>query len=88
MSLAKKIKKVGIIAGNCDGFVGNTIMKFAEGCFSTFSEMIREKIMAKTRYKIGAGMIKPALDEIRNKLSDMGIEIEDTPDGTIWRNED
>ena len=24
-------------------------------------------------------------DEIRNKLSDMGIEIEDTPDGTIWR---
>ena len=52
----------------CDGFVGNTIMKFAEGCFSTFSEMIREKIMAKTRYKIGAGMIKPALDEIRNKF--------------------
>ena len=24
-------------------------------------------------------------DEIRNKLSDMGIEIEDTSDGTIWR---
>ena len=24
-------------------------------------------------------------DEIRNKLSGMGIEIEDTPDGTIWR---
>ena len=24
-------------------------------------------------------------DQIRNKLSDMGIEIEDTPDGTIWR---
>ena len=24
-------------------------------------------------------------DEIRNKLTDMGIEIEDTPNGTIWR---
>ena len=24
-------------------------------------------------------------DEIRNKLSEMGIEIEDTPNGTIWR---
>ena len=24
-------------------------------------------------------------DEIRDKLNNMGIEIEDTPDGTIWR---
>ena len=24
-------------------------------------------------------------DEIRNKLTEMGIEIEDTPNGTIWR---
>ena len=24
-------------------------------------------------------------DKIRNKLSEMGIEIEDTPNGTIWR---
>ena len=24
-------------------------------------------------------------DEIREKLSEKGIEIEDTPDGTIWR---
>ena len=68
MNLGKKINKVSVCVGVCDGFVGNTIMKFAEGCFSTFSEMIREKIMAKTRYKIGAGMIKPALDEIRNKF--------------------
>ena len=26
-------------------------------------------------------------DEIRDELKSMGIEIEDTPDGTIWRNE-
>ena len=49
----------------CDGFVGNTIMKFAEGCFSTFSEMVKMNIMSKARYKIGAGMIKPALDALR-----------------------
>jgi glycerol-3-phosphate acyltransferase PlsX len=49
----------------CDGFVGNTIMKFAEGCFTTFSEMVRKNIMSKARYKIGAGMIKPALDALR-----------------------
>ena len=24
-------------------------------------------------------------DEIRDKLTEIGIEIEDTPDGTIWR---
>ena len=24
-------------------------------------------------------------DEIRNKLTELGIEIEDTPNGTIWR---
>ena len=24
-------------------------------------------------------------DEIRNKLSNMGIDIEDTPNGTIWK---
>ena len=24
-------------------------------------------------------------DEIRNKLIEIGVEIEDTPDGTIWR---
>ena len=49
----------------CDGFVGNMIMKFAEGCFTTFSEMVRKNIMSKARYKIGAGMIKPALDGLR-----------------------
>ena len=24
-------------------------------------------------------------DQIRNKLTELGIEIEDTPNGTIWR---
>ena len=51
----------------CDGFVGNTIIKFAEGCIMSFAEMIKEKIITKNRYKIGAQMLQPALKEIRNR---------------------
>jgi len=51
----------------CDGFVGNTLIKFAEGWVSTFSDMIRGKIHDKLSFKIGAVLIKPALEEIRNQ---------------------
>lgn len=51
----------------CDGFVGNTIIKFAEGCISSFAEMIKEKIASKNRYKIGAQILQPALEEIKNR---------------------
>lgn len=51
----------------CDGFVGNTLIKFAEGWVQSFAEMIKKKILSKARYKIGAQMIQPALEEIRNK---------------------
>ena len=52
----------------CDGFVGNTIIKFAEGWITSFADMIKQKIMSKARYKIGAQMIQPALEEIRNQF--------------------
>ena len=51
----------------CDGFVGNTLIKFAEGWTTTFSNMIKDKIKDKIRYKAGAWLIKPALDDIQNK---------------------
>ena len=51
----------------CDGFVGNTLIKFAEGWMNTFSNLIKHKIKHKIRYKIGAGLIKPALEEIKNQ---------------------
>ena len=38
----------------CDGFVGNTIIKFAEGWILSFADMIKIKIMSRARYKIGA----------------------------------
>lgn len=43
----------------CDGFVGNTILKFAEGLSKTLVEIIRDEI-TKGMYKIAAAMlIKP-----------------------------
>ncbi len=51
----------------CDGFVGNTLIKFAEGWTTTFSNMIKDKIKDKIRYKAGAWLIKPALDDIQNQ---------------------
>ena len=51
----------------CDGFVGNILIKFAEGWINTFSNLIKNKINDKITYKIGAGLIKPALEEIKNQ---------------------
>ena len=51
----------------CDGFVGNTLIKFAEGWITTFSNLIKDKINNKISYKIGASLIKPAMEEIRNQ---------------------
>jgi glycerol-3-phosphate acyltransferase PlsX len=51
----------------CDGFVGNTLLKFAEGWISTFGSLIKEKIGNKLTYRLGAALLKPALDDIRNQ---------------------
>jgi glycerol-3-phosphate acyltransferase PlsX len=51
----------------CDGFVGNILIKFAEGWINTFSNLIKNKINDKITYKIGAGLIRPALEEIKNQ---------------------
>ena len=53
----------------CDGFVGNTLIKFAEGWISTFSNMIKNKIKYRMRFKMGAWMIKPALIDIQNQYN-------------------
>ncbi len=51
----------------CDGFVGNTLLKFAEGWISTFGNLIKAKISEKISYKIGAAFFKPALEDIRSQ---------------------
>ncbi len=51
----------------CDGFVGNTIIKFAEGWISLFSDMVKNKIEEKFSYKLGAKMLTPVLDAISSQ---------------------
>lgn len=48
----------------CDGFVGNTIIKFAEGWISLFTEMVKNKIDKKYTFKLGAKLLNPVLDAI------------------------
>jgi cysteinyl-tRNA synthetase len=47
------------------------------------SEFIEKLINDRNQARASKAFNKA--DEIRNKLSEMGIEIEDTPNGTIWR---
>ena len=51
----------------CDGFVGNTILKFGEGWLNIFSNTIRSGIERSWRYKLGGLLIKPVFDKIKKK---------------------
>ena len=46
-------------------------------------EFIEELIQKRAEARLSKDFAKA--DEIRNQLSDMGVEIEDTPSGTTWR---
>jgi glycerol-3-phosphate acyltransferase PlsX len=48
----------------CDGFVGNTIIKFVEGWVTLISDLVQLKIKEKISYKIGAKMLYPILQSI------------------------
>lgn len=52
----------------CDGFVGNTLLKFAEGWMTTFSREIKSSIGGRLRYQIGAFMLKPVFQQISKKF--------------------
>lgn len=52
----------------CDGFVGNTLLKFGEGWINVFSNEIRAQIMNRFRYKLGAWLINPVFKGIRKKF--------------------
>ncbi len=51
----------------CDGFVGNTIIKFAEGWITLFSGLVKNKIKEKMSYQIGAKLLYPGIESILNK---------------------
>ena len=51
----------------CDGFVGNTILKFGEGWMNVFYNSIKSGIGSSLRYKLGGLLIKPILNNIKKK---------------------
>ena len=53
----------------CDGFVGNVVLKFAEGLASTIFKMIKEEITdGGVMAKIGALLLKPTLKKLAKRL--------------------
>jgi len=52
----------------CDAFVGNIILKYAEGAFKGVFVMLREELMAKFRTKMGGLLAKPAFRRIRKRF--------------------
>lgn len=51
----------------CDGFVGNTILKFGEGWLNIFYGSIKKGIAQSLRYKIGGYLIKPIFNDIKKR---------------------
>ena len=52
----------------CDGFVGNVILKHTEGFAKSLFKMMKTEMMASTRTKLGAAMVKPALMKVKDKM--------------------
>lgn len=52
----------------CDGFVGNVVLKVAEGLAKMFGGELRRALTSDWRAKIGALILKPALGRFKKRL--------------------
>jgi glycerol-3-phosphate acyltransferase PlsX len=52
----------------CDGFVGNVVLKVAEGLAKMFGGELRRALTSDWRAKIGALILKPALTRFKKRL--------------------
>ena len=52
----------------CDGFVGNVVLKVAEGLAKMFGGELRKAFTSTPRAKIGGLMLKPSMQGLRSKL--------------------
>lgn len=52
----------------CDGFTGNMILKVFEGVAGTIFGILKEKIMATTRTKIGGLLLKPVFNSFKKQF--------------------
>ena len=53
----------------CDGFVGNVLLKVAEGVAEAVFGTIRNALAQRLLYKIGAGLCMPAFRRLRKELN-------------------
>ena len=51
----------------CDGFVGNTLLKFAESWVSFFTDEIKLRMDEKVSFQVGAKLIKPLFKDLQKK---------------------
>lgn len=51
-----------------DGFAGNVALKTMEGTGEAMFALMKEAFLSNTRSKLGAGLLKPALRELKKKL--------------------
>jgi glycerol-3-phosphate acyltransferase PlsX len=59
--------KVDVVV--CDGFVGNVLLKTAEGVSEAVIQTMRGKLKARWIYRLGAMLCRPALREMVQELS-------------------
>lgn len=52
----------------CDGFDGNIILKYMEGLAKMFMDVIKQEMLADTRGKLGALLVKPAFKRVYKKM--------------------
>ncbi|MFH1680163.1 MAG: phosphate acyltransferase PlsX [Candidatus Eisenbacteria bacterium] len=74
LSFAGNVEPVGMFKGEvdvvvCDGFVGNVILKFAEGMIGMILGFLKGEIARHPTAKIGAALLKPTLSHLKDQFS-------------------
>ncbi|MCK4259029.1 MAG: phosphate acyltransferase PlsX [Halanaerobiales bacterium] len=52
----------------CDGFVGNVVLKTAEGLFSIIRQILKEEATKNLRTMLGGLLMKPAINGLKERL--------------------
>ena len=56
----------------CDGFVGNVILKMAEGFARTFMDALKDALISSNRSKLAAILLAPALRKMKKRFDHTG----------------
>ena len=74
LEVVGNVEPVGAMEGDCDvlvcdGFVGNILLKAAEGAVGTVVGLLREEIKRRPSGVLGAWLLKGALRRFRNRVA-------------------